>query len=151
MINDGTYDVPYVSLTPIAVTKDNIDDVYPLINFCLENEIPLLCFSQLTLSGKGIKIKDQRILNDQMEELLNYIQNLNKPQLRILFDNHTHCNFFKDLVMNWSGDIFPCCALSSYPKFKIGTYQTDIATLKNNLIAMNKNRTQKCFVEEFVK
>ena len=25
MINDGTYDVPYVSIQPIMVTRDNID------------------------------------------------------------------------------------------------------------------------------
>ena len=135
----------------MTIIKDNIDDVYPLIDFCLENEIPLLCFSQLTLSGRGIKIKDQRLLSKQIEELVNYIQNLNKPQLHILFDNHVHCNFFQDLVMNWAGDVFPCCALSSYPKFKIGTYQTDMSTLKSNLIAMNKNKIQKCFVDEFVK
>ena len=42
MINDGTYDVPYVSLTPIAVTKDNIDDVIINRGFHTREDVYLL-------------------------------------------------------------------------------------------------------------
>ncbi len=39
MINDGTYDVPYIKLTPEAVTKENIDDVIIGQGFHLKEDV----------------------------------------------------------------------------------------------------------------
>ena len=40
-INDGTYDVPYISLDPIAVTKDNMQTEIIDTNFHSEEEVYL--------------------------------------------------------------------------------------------------------------
>ncbi len=40
-INDGTYDIPYIGLTPIAVTKDNLDEVIISSGFHLKEDVYL--------------------------------------------------------------------------------------------------------------
>ena len=40
-MNDGTYDVPYLELTPIAVTQSNIDEVIVEGGFHARDEIYL--------------------------------------------------------------------------------------------------------------
>ncbi len=40
-INDGTYDIPYIGLVPIAVTKDNIDEVIIGSGFHLKEDVYL--------------------------------------------------------------------------------------------------------------
>ena len=40
-ISDGTYDVPYISLDPIAVTKDNMQTQIIDTNFHSEEEVYL--------------------------------------------------------------------------------------------------------------
>lgn len=40
-INDGTYEVPYIGLEPIAVTKENMDEVIIESNFHLKEEVYL--------------------------------------------------------------------------------------------------------------
>ena len=40
-INDGTYDIPYIGLIPIAVTKDNIDEVIIGSGFHLKEDVYL--------------------------------------------------------------------------------------------------------------
>ena len=40
-INDGTYDIPYIGLTPIAVTKDNLDSVIIASGFHLKEDVYL--------------------------------------------------------------------------------------------------------------
>ena len=40
-INDGTYDIPYIGLRPIAVTKDNIDEVIIESGFHLKEDVYL--------------------------------------------------------------------------------------------------------------
>ena len=39
--NDGTYDIPYIGLKPIAVTKDNIDEVIIGSGFHLKEDVYL--------------------------------------------------------------------------------------------------------------
>lgn len=38
-INDGTYDIPYIGMSPIAVTKDNIDEVIIESGFHLKEDV----------------------------------------------------------------------------------------------------------------
>ena len=40
-INDGTYDIPYIGLTPIAVTRDNLDEVIISSGFHLKEDVYL--------------------------------------------------------------------------------------------------------------
>ena len=40
-ISDGTYEIPYIGLTPIAVTKDNLDDVIIGSGFHLKEDVYL--------------------------------------------------------------------------------------------------------------
>ncbi len=40
-INDGTYDIPYIGLTPIAVTKENLDEVIIESGFHLKEDVYL--------------------------------------------------------------------------------------------------------------
>lgn len=39
--NDGTYDVPYLKLEPVAVTRENMDQEIIFISFSLKNEVYL--------------------------------------------------------------------------------------------------------------
>ena len=41
VINDGTFDIPYIGLTPIAVTKDNLDSVIISSGFHLKEDVYL--------------------------------------------------------------------------------------------------------------
>ena len=41
VMNDGTYDIPYIGLTPIAVTKDNLDAVIIASGFHLKEDVYL--------------------------------------------------------------------------------------------------------------
>ena len=40
-INDGTYDISYIGLTPIAVTKENLDEVIIGSGFHLKEDVYL--------------------------------------------------------------------------------------------------------------
>jgi len=41
VMNDGTYDIPYIGLTPIAVTKENLDSVIIASGFHLKEDVYL--------------------------------------------------------------------------------------------------------------
>jgi MoaA/NifB/PqqE/SkfB family radical SAM enzyme len=135
----------------MTIIRNTIQDVRPLIDFCLNNEISNLFFSQLTPSGRGLNISDQRLSTEEIKELSNIIKDIDRNKLNIRYDNDSHCSFNEDFVLNWNGDVFPCPALTSYPEFKIGTFETDISIMRGNIKKMTNNRTKKCFVEEFVR
>lgn len=134
----------------MTITRDNIQDVNSLIDFCVNNGIKRFFISQLTLSGGGIKIADKKLSQKEMAEVANIVKSVDKNVLDIKYDDCTHCAFNEDFVMNWDGDIFPCCALTSSPEFKIGTSEMDISVMHEKIKKMNKNRTKLCFVEEFI-
>lgn len=134
----------------MTIMKDTLGEVEDLINYCLSNDIHDLFFSQLTPAGSGYNISDQRLSADDIKKVKSIIASVDKSKLDIRYDDGCSCGFFEDFVLNWDGDVFPCSALVSYPEYKIGRYDSDVATMRNNIKELIKNKTKTCFIEEFV-
>lgn len=134
----------------ITLTRDNEEELGKIAEFCLNNNLSPLCVSQLTLSGRAIEIKDKRLSQNKIEEY-SVVKNITSGKLRVIYDEHKRCNFFNDIVLNYEGNVFPCCALTSYPEFKIGSWKSDLSTIVHNLNELNARKTKKCFVDEFVR
>lgn len=134
----------------MTIMKDTLGEVEELIKFCLDNDIHDLFFSQLTPAGSGYDISDQRLDSKEVDMVKNIIASVDKNKIEIRYDDGCSCGFFEDFVLNWDGEVFPCSALTSYPEYKIGRYDTDVKTMRNNIKEMIKNKTKTCFIEEFV-
>ena len=134
----------------MTIMKDTLCDVEPLINFCLENGIQDLFFSQLTPAGRGYDISNQRLDASEVQQVKDLISRIDKSKLDIRYDDGCSCGFYQDFVLNWDGDVFPCTALVSYPEYKIGRYDTDVETMRQNIRGLATERKKVCFVEEFV-
>lgn len=134
----------------MTIMQDTMQDVEPLIDFCLSNDIHDLFFSQLTPAGSGYSIADRKLHSEQVKEIYSIINSVDKTKLNIRYDDGCSCGFFEDFVLNWDGDVFPCSALTSYPEYKIGRYDTDVDTMRNNIRNLCAKRTKVCFIEEFV-
>ena len=135
----------------MTIMKDTLCDVEPLIQFCINNDIHDLFFSQLTPAGRGFDIKDEKLEPDQIEYVKKLIS-VDKNILNIRYDDGCSCGFYQDFVMNWDGDVFPCSALVSYPEFKIGNYDNNVEEMREKIKKLvPKNRKKVCFVEENVK
>lgn len=132
-----------------TVTKLNYAELDRIIHFCQERGIKFLHISQLTTSGKGIEIRDEKLTMDQIKNIEDELKNYTDHNLNISYDNHSFCSFGQKLSISPSGDIYPCPALVSYSKYKIGNVYSSSKELSNKINKFNKKRTQKCFVEEF--
>ena len=134
----------------MTIMKDTLCDVKTLFEFCLTNEIHDLFLSQLTPAGRGYDIREQRLDESQIKEVKELISKVDPTKLNIRYDDGCSCGFNQNFVLNWDGNVFPCAALASYPEYKIGKYNTNIETMRNNIKNLNKYQTKTCFVEEFV-
>ena len=135
----------------MTIMRDTVQDIKPLVAFCLENDIHDLFFSQLTPAGRGSQISSEKLTMYEINTIKSYLNSIDKNKINIRYDDGCSCGFYQDYVLNWDGDVFPCCALTSHKEFKIGRYDTSLADMRKNIDVLNKNRTKTCFVEEFVR
>lgn len=134
----------------MTIMKDTICDVVPLIDFCLDRGIKDLFFSQLTPAGRGFLIGDQRLSTEDIERVHSIVDSVDKNKINIRYDDGCSCGFYSDFVLNWDGDVFPCSALVSYPEFKIGNCDSDVAKMRERITELCEGKTKICFVENFV-
>ncbi|MBU0999697.1 radical SAM protein [Patescibacteria group bacterium] len=133
-----------------TVTKLNYAELDRIIHFCRERGIKFLHISQLTTSGKGAGIRDEKLTSDQIKNIEDELKKHSNNNLSISYDNHIFCSFGQKLSINPNSDIYPCPALISYPKYKIGNIYSSSREFINKINKFNAIRTQKCFVEEFI-
>lgn len=134
----------------MTIMKDTLCDVEPLINYCLENGIKDLFFSQLTPAGRGYDISDKKLDNSEIKSVKELINSIDRSRLNIRYDDGCSCGFYEDFVLNWDGDVFPCTALVSYPEYSIGKYDSNVEIMRENISNLKEERHKVCFVEEFV-
>lgn len=134
----------------MTIMKDTFCDVEPLIDFCLENDIHDLFFSQLTPAGRGFNISNQKLDNEQVLRVKEIINLIDKEKIDIRYDDGCRCGFYEDFVLNWDGDVFPCTALVSYPEFKVGNCNSTVSEMRQKIKTLKPERKKTCFVEEYV-
>ena len=134
----------------MTIMRDTLCDVQPLIDFCLNRGIHDLFFSQLTLAGSGHTIRDKKLTDEEIHEVHRIIGEVDREQLNIRYDDGCQCGFYKDYVLNWDGDVFPCSALVSYPEFKIGTCDSSIEEMRKRIGELCVGKKSICFVDDFV-
>jgi len=135
----------------MTVTKLNYTEIERLIKFCKEKGIKFFQINQLTLAGKGAEIKEQRLEDNLIKEIKERLKKYSNENLIIKYDDCLRCNLGRKLIIDVDGSIYPCAALVSYPKFKIGNIYSPERKLEYKLKILNKQRTKKCFIEDIVK
>jgi MoaA/NifB/PqqE/SkfB family radical SAM enzyme len=133
-----------------TVTRLNYKEIDKLVKFCKEKGIKFFQVNQLTPSGKGAKIKDQRLEESLIKEIKERLKKYSSNDLFIKYDECLICDFGQKLIIDVDGSIYPCAALVSYPKFKIGNIYSPKEELEKNLKMLNKQRTKRCFIEDAI-
>lgn len=134
----------------ITITELNYKELDKIIYFCQEKGIKYLQISQLTPSGKGAVIKDEKLKHNIVESIQKELKKYSNNNINISYDDSSFCSFGRKLILNPDGDIYPCPALISFPQYKIGNIHSSDQELSLKIKKFSMQRKEKCFIEEFI-